>query len=127
MYRRSLFLVAFAVMLLGCPGSHGPTDQEITTQISKCLNGIRPTTWSGTFADNFEIQGVQVKDRLLKEGQAKIVATITVRMKRNYSDGSDLFMVFKEVIPMSGKAGDVITIDHDYTFNRYEKSWRLQC
>ena len=130
MYRLTLFLVAFSVTVLGCAGSQGPTDQEITTQISECLNALHPIgpiVEVGTFADNFEIQGIQVKDRLLKEGQAKIVATITVRLKKSYNSGSGLFAVFKHVIPTSGMVGDVIATDHDYTFERYEKGWRLQC
>lgn len=110
-------------------GSHGPTNQEIKTQISECLNALHRISPDEVeaFPDNFEIQGIQVKDRLLKEGQAKIVATITVRLKESYGSGSGLFAVFKDVIPTPGMAGDIITTDHDYTFERYEKGWRLQC
>lgn len=70
--------LVLAGVLVGCSSARtsGPADDVVTSEVTNGLNSVRPTTWSGTVADNFEISAIAVKDRLVNEKDATVVVTL---------------------------------------------------
>jgi hypothetical protein len=121
----STLLALILVPTFGCSASIATIpDDLIRDQVRTCLNS-KPSPGGGTgysFAEVFEIVDVSVRDRMVKDKEAKALVSLKVRTRKDY------YGIWSEIVGVSnGTTGQVITHDVKADFEKFDKGWRIVC
>jgi hypothetical protein len=120
------FLLVVLATLIGCSASTIP-DAMVKEQVKSCLETKR--VGNTTFSERFTIRDVTVKDRVVADGEAKVV--VAVRMLLNQGFNADLnedHAWSAWVGRMPGKKGEMVSNGNlEVRFKEIDSGWQIQC
>jgi hypothetical protein len=118
--------VVVLATLIGCSSARIP-DNIVQEQVKSCLEARR--LGDTKFSERFTIRDVTVKNRLVKDGEAKVIVAVTVLLNEAYNaDANEDRGWSLWVGSKPGKKGEIVTNDNlELQFKEIDSGWQIQC
>jgi hypothetical protein len=112
--------------LIGCSSNSIP-DHIVIEQVKSCLETKR--LGDTKFPERFTIQDVSVKNRLVRDGEAKVAVVVSVLLNQDYDAVSSQDHAWSTWVGgTSGRKGEIITNDNlEVQFKEIDSGWQIQC
>ena len=123
---KSSWVVVVLATLIGCSSNSIP-DNIVIEQVKSCLEAKR--LGDTKFPERFTIQDVTVKNRLVKDGEAKIVVAVSILLNEAYNTDSNQDHAWSVWVGSEpGKKGEIVTNDNlEVQFKEVDSGWQIQC
>jgi hypothetical protein len=123
---KSSYVVVVLALFVGCSATRIP-DSIVQEQVKSCLEARRLADTK--FSERFTIRDVTVKNRLVKDGEAKVIVAVTVLLNEAYNADSNKDHAWSEWVGSKpGKKGDIVTNDNlEVQFKEIDSGWQIQC
>ena len=112
-------------VVLSC-ADRGPSLQEVEGQVRSCLASIDPQWSRKNFLDVFDIQGVEIQDRMIEGKRADLIVKLNLKAIQGFNENM-VFMDFRHVVAKPKEEGEVFSEFLKLTFVKYEGGWRTDC
>jgi hypothetical protein len=123
---KSSYAVVVLATLIGCSATRIP-DSIVQEQVKSCLEARR--LGDTKFSERFTIRDVTVKNRLVKDGEAKVIVAVTVLLNEAYNAGANEDHAWSEWVGNKPrKKGEIVTNDNlEVQFKEIDSGWQIQC